>query len=215
MLDAAALHEPNPAVLEFRKLLRAEVLRSQVVREGREPNYQGDDATPAQKAAMRARMLLRLGDVARSIEAAAEIETLRPRAPGRIENADGTSVTFDDLRDADDLLAAEIEMLTTGGDYMLVPVERVRSLSFDAPRRSRDLVLAAVLDRSEGRDGGGGLPAGDLHGPRRRDGTCSAAGPGDRVDGTCRRSGPRSRAAIMLVGDEAVPFTTLAKVVFD
>ena len=25
MLDAAALHEPNPAVLEFRKLLRAEV----------------------------------------------------------------------------------------------------------------------------------------------------------------------------------------------
>ena len=53
MLDAAALHEPNPAVLEFRKLLRAEVLRSQVLRDGRAPKYQGDDATPAQKAAMR------------------------------------------------------------------------------------------------------------------------------------------------------------------
>jgi len=33
MLDAAALREPNPAILEFRKLLRADIVRSQVVME--------------------------------------------------------------------------------------------------------------------------------------------------------------------------------------
>src|SRR4030095_442058 len=73
MLDAAALHEPNPAVLEFRKLLRGEVIRRRVLREGRAPKYQGGDATPAQQAAARARMLLRLGDIAGANDAVAEM----------------------------------------------------------------------------------------------------------------------------------------------
>ena len=91
MLDAAALHEPNPAVLEFRRLLRAEVTRGQVLREGRAPLYQGKDATPAQQAALRARMLLRLGDAAGAAQAAAEIESLRP-AP-RAASATSPSTT--------------------------------------------------------------------------------------------------------------------------
>jgi type VI secretion system protein ImpE len=131
MLDAAALHEPNPAVLEFRKLLRADVLRGQVLREGRAPKFQGDDATPAQQAALRARMLLRLGDTAGATEAATEVESLRARAPGHLEDHDGNAVSFDDLRDADDVWAAEIEVLTTAGDHILVPVERIREARID------------------------------------------------------------------------------------
>ncbi len=215
MLDAAALHEPNPAVLEFRKLLRAEVLRAQVLREGRAPKYQGDDATPAQQAALRARMLLCLGDVAGADAAAAEIETLRPPAPGHLEAPDGTQTAFADLRDADDLMAAEFEVLTTAGDHMLVPVSRVRSLAFDAPRRPRDLVWRrCAIDLKDGTEGVVFLPSLYLGLAAETD---NALRLGRATDWTDPAEGPvRGRGQrILLVGDEAVPFTQLATVVFD
>lgn len=134
VLDAAALGQPSPPVLEFRRLLRAEEQRRRVFREGGVPKLQGDAATPAQAAALRALVELRAGDAAGAARAAAEAETLRPRAPG---DSDGTA--FDDLRDADDLFAPLFEVLTAGGDYMWVPVERIRTLAFDPPRRPRDL----------------------------------------------------------------------------
>lgn len=215
MLDAAVLQEPNPAVLEFRKLLRAEVLRMQVLREGRAPKYQGDDATPAQQAALRARMLLRLGDVAGASEAAAEVEGLRTPAPGRLEDALGGSQAFDDLRDADDLWAAEFEVLTTAGDHLLVPVSRVRSLSFDPPRRTRDLVWRrCAIDLKDGTEGVVYMPALYLGGaPETED----ALRLGRATDWTDPAEGPvRGRGQRMLmVGDEVLPLNTLHTVVFD
>lgn len=215
MLDAAALHEPNPAVLEFRKLLRAEVLRTQVLRQGRAPKYQGDDATPAQQAALRARMLLRLGDVAGANAAAAEIEALRAPAPGHLEAADGSRTPFDDLRDADDLLAAEVEVLTTAGDHMLVPVARIRSLVFDSPRRTRDLVWRRCeIDLKDGTEGVVFLPAIYLGTEAETDGGLllgRATEWTDPADGPVRGRGQR----LMLVGEQALPFTSLATVVFD
>jgi type VI secretion system protein ImpE len=215
MLDAAALHEPNPAVLEFRKLLRAEVLRTQVIREGRAPKYQGGDATPAQQAALRARMLLRLGDVEAANAAASEIESLRAPAPGHLEAADGSQVAFADLRDADDLMAAEFEVLTTAGDHMLVPVARVRTLSFDAPRRPRDLVWRrCAIDLKDGTEGVVYLPALYLGVAAETDDALRlgrATDWTDPADGPVRGRGQR----ILLVGDEAVPFTQLATVEFD
>lgn len=215
MLDAAALREPNPAVLEFRKLLRAEVLRAQVLREGRAPKYQGGDATAAQQAALRARMLLRLGDVEGATAAAAEVESLRPRAPGRLEGADGSTSTFDDLRDADDLMAAEFEVLTTAGDHLLVPVERVRSLSFDAPRRTRDLIWRrCAIDLKDGTEGVVYLPAIYLGAHAETD---DALRLGRATEWTDPSEGPvRGRGLrLLLVGDEALPFTSLHKVLFD
>jgi type VI secretion system protein ImpE len=215
MLDAAALHEPNPAVLEFRKLLRAEVLRGQVLREGRAPKYQGGDATPAQQAALRARMLLRLGDLAGANAAAEEIESLRARAPGRLEAADGSSVPFDDLRDADDLLAAEFEVLTTAGEHMLVPVERVRSLAFDAPRRSRDLIWRrCAIDLKDGTEGVIFVPAIYLGAePETDDGLRL----GRVTEWTDPEAGPvRGRGQrLLLVGEQALALMSLATVVFD
>ena len=215
MLDAAALHEPNPAVLEFRKLLRAEVYRTQVLREGRAPKYQGDDATPAQQAALRARMLLRLGDVAAANAAAAEIETLRAPAPGRLEDAEGSSVPFDDLRDADDLLSAELEVLTAAGDHLLVPVARVRSLAFDAPRRTRDLVWRrCTIDLKDGTEGVVFLPALYLGAAPETDNALllgRATEWTDPADGPVRGRGQR----MLLVGEQVLPFTSLTTVVFD
>jgi type VI secretion system protein ImpE len=208
MLDAAALSEPNPAVLEFRKLLRAEVVRGQVLREGRAPKYQGGEATPAQQAALRARVLLRDGDLAGAAAAAAEVEQLRPRTPGKAGD-----VAFDDLRDADDLLAAEFEILTTGGEHMLVPVERVRSLSFDAPRRPRDLFWRRCsIDLKDGTEGVVFMPA--LYGGAAE--TDNALRLGRATDwiedgGPVRGRGQR----LLLVGEEAMALSALTTLVFD
>lgn len=215
MLDAAALHEPNPAVLEFRKLLRAEVLRAQVLREGRPPKYQGDEATPAQRAALRARMLLRLGDIGGANEAAAEVEALRPPAPGYLEDADGAKVPFDDLRDADDLMAAEFEVLTTAGDHLLVPVARVRSLVFDAPRRTRDLVWRRCsIDLKDGTEGVVFMPAIYLGRVAETDPALllgRATEWTDPAEGPVRGRGLR----MLLVGEQVLPVISLHSVVFD
>jgi type VI secretion system protein ImpE len=207
MLDAAALHEPNPAVLEFRRLLRAEVVRAQVLREGRAPKYQGDDATPAQQAALRARVALRGGDLAGAAEAAAEVEALRPRVPGKAGDA-----AFDDLRDADDLMAAEFEILTTAGDHMLVPVERVRSLIFDAPRRPRDLFWRrTTIELKDGTEGVVFMPA--LYpGPETDPGLrLGRATDWSEDAGPVRGRGQR----VLLAGEEALPIAAATSLVFD
>ncbi len=137
-LDAVLLEDPSPAVLEFRRLLRAEADRRQVFSEGRPPKFQGEDATPAQTAALLSLTLARQGDAEGAAAAAANAEALRPHVAGTMLR-DGVSTSFDDLRDVDDVLAPQIEVVTAGGDYMWVPVERLASLEFDAPRRPRDL----------------------------------------------------------------------------
>jgi type VI secretion system protein ImpE len=209
MLDAAALSEPNPAVLEFRKLLRAEVVRGQVLREGRAPKYQGDDATPAQQAALRARVLLRAGDLAAAATAAAEAESLRPRAAGRHGDQ-----AFDDLRDADDLFCAEVEVLTTAGDHMLVPVERLRSLAFDPPRRPRDLVWRrCTIELKDGTEGIVFMPALYLGAAPETDNALRLGRATEWVEdgGPVRGRGQRT----LLVGEEALPLAAATTLVFD
>jgi type VI secretion system protein ImpE len=148
-LDAVLEETPSPTVMEFRQLIRGEVVRRQVLFEGRVPKFQGEDPTEAQKAAARAITLLRAGDHAGAAAAAAESEALRPRVPGRAgEHA------FDDFRDADDVFAAMIEVHTAGGEYMWVPTERLRALSFDAPKRPRDLYWRrCTIEMKDGQEG--------------------------------------------------------------
>ncbi|MFT8246343.1 type VI secretion system accessory protein TagJ [Roseomonas sp. BN140053] len=153
-LDAVIADDPSPAVLEFRRLLRAEEHRQQCFREGRVPKFQGDDPTPAQNAALRALTLARTGDLAGAAEAAAQAEELRPRTPG---TADGKP--FDDLRDADDIFAPQFEVLTAGGDYMWVPTERLQSLVIEPVRRPRDLYWRrCMLELKDGTEGAVFLP---------------------------------------------------------
>jgi type VI secretion system protein ImpE len=78
--------------------------------------------------------LLRAGDHAGAAAAAAEAEACAAACPAGAGDA-----AFDDFRDADDIFAAIIEVHTAGGEYMWVPVERLRALSFEAPKRPRDL----------------------------------------------------------------------------
>ncbi len=148
-LDAVIEDSPSPTVMEFRQLLRAEVVRRQVFTEGRVPKFQGDDPTEAQKAAAEAVTLLRAGDHAGAAAAAAGVEAQRPRTSGKIDG-----VAFDDLRDADDVLAAFVEVHTAAGEYMWVPIERLRALSFDEPKRPRDLYWRrCTIEAKDGQEG--------------------------------------------------------------
>ena len=148
-LDAVIEDSPSPTVMEFRQLIRGEAVRRQVLFEGRVPKFQGEDPTDAQKAAAHAMTLLRAGDHAGAAAAAAEAEALRPRVPGTIDGA-----AFDDFRDADDLFAPMIEVHTAGGEYLWVPTERLRMLSFDAPKRPRDLFWRrCTIEMKDGQEG--------------------------------------------------------------
>ena len=204
-LDAVITDDPSPAVLEFRRLLRAEEVRRQVFRDGRVPKFQGEDPTPAQTAAMRALTLLRQGDVAGAAAAAAEAEAARPRTPGEARTAAGTTTPFDDLRDADDLFAPHFEVLTAGGEYMWVPVERLESLVFEPARRPRDLYWRRTnLTLKDGTEGLVFVPA--IY-PWSDPATPAALKLGRETDWPEPGAGPSRGAGqrILLVGEEALP----------
>lgn len=212
MLDAAVLEEPSPAVLEFRKLLRAEVIRQQVWAEGRAPQFSGEDATPAQTAAIRAAVLARAGETERAEEAALAAEDSRPATPGTATLADGTTLDFEDFRDADDLMAPMVEVLTTGGDHILVPVERIESLEFETPRRPRDLAWRrTTITLRDGTEGVVYMPA-IYPGAAAREDALRLGRATEWTDGPGPVRGHGQR--LFLVGEEAVALADLATLRF-
>jgi type VI secretion system protein ImpE len=156
IMDAASAADPTAGVVvaEFRQLLRADMARRQLYREGRVPNFLGEP-TPALRAQLAAVVALREGALEEAATQVAEAEALRPRVPGVVDG-----VAFDDARDADDLNAGFFEVLTTTGKYYWIPTERVETLEFRPPRRPRDLVWRrAAMTVLDGPDGEVYLPA--------------------------------------------------------
>lgn len=160
ILDAASQADPTSSVVvaEFRQLLRADVARRQLRRDGRVPEFL-DDPTPALRAALAAQVALRGGDLAEAARQAEEAETVRPRVPG-VMKLGGGDTAFDDFRDVDDLCAGYFEVLTTTGKYYWIPTERVDSIVFHPPRRARDLAWRrATMSVNAGPDGEVYIPA--------------------------------------------------------
>ncbi|WP_424813033.1 type VI secretion system accessory protein TagJ [Roseococcus sp. YIM B11640] len=213
MLDAAVLDDPSPAVLEFRKLLRAEVVRQQVWNEGRAPKFSGDDATDAQSAALRASVLARAGAHEEAVTEAQAAEDSRPKRSGEAELADGSKIAFDDFRDADDLMAPMVEVLTTGGEHILVPVERLASLAFDAPRRPRDLAWRRTnIELKDGTEGVVYMPSIYPAAPGQPDPIrLGRATEWTEGAGPVRGLGQR----LFLIGDDAVAISDIASLRFD
>ena len=156
ILDAAAQIDSTVMVgiAEFRQLVRAALARRQHSREGRVPEFLGEP-TPALRSILAARVALRAGDTEETARRAAEAEELRPRVAGL-----AADTPFDDFRDADDLHAGFLEVLTTTGKYFWIPTERVASIEFHPPRRARDLAWRrASVSVTGGPDGDVYLPA--------------------------------------------------------
>jgi type VI secretion system protein ImpE len=156
VLDAASAIDPTTAlvVAEFRQLIRADMARRQLFRDGRVPEFLADP-TEVQRLQLAALVALRAGDKAEAARQAEAAEAIRPHASGKHGDA-----AFDDLRDADDLLAGSFEVLTTTGKYFWIPTERVVALEFHAPKRPRDLLWRrASMSVAAGPDGDVYLPA--------------------------------------------------------
>ncbi len=150
ILDAASAVDPSATMVaaEFRQLIRADMARRQLFRDGRVPEFLADP-TEAQRLQLAALVSYRAGAFAESARLAQLAEAARPHVAG---DHDGTP--FDDLRDVDDLLAGTCEVLTTTGKYFWIPIERIVSVEFHPPRRPRDLLWRrASMTVSEGPDG--------------------------------------------------------------
>lgn len=155
VLDAASAIDPSTAlvVAEFRQLIRADMARRQLFRDGRVPEFLSDP-TETQRLQLAALVALRAGDIGEAARQAEAAEAVRPRTPGKHGDA-----TFDDWRDADDLLAGSFEVLTTTGKYFWIPTDRVETLEFHAPKRPRDLLWRrASMSVASGPDGDVYLP---------------------------------------------------------
>jgi type VI secretion system protein ImpE len=155
ILDAAADIDPGSAVAvaAFRQLLRADMARRQLRRDGRVPEFLGEP-TPACRTLLAGYVALRDGDMAGAASAAALAEATRPRVPG-----DADDEPFDDFRDGDDLSAGIFEVLTTTGKYFWIPTERVEAIELHPPARAQDLAWRrASMTVRDGPDGDVYLP---------------------------------------------------------
>ena len=121
VLDACADLDPTAAIVvaEFRQLLRGETARRQLFSDGRVPEFLGEP-TAAQRLSLAAIVALRNGDSPEAGKLAAEAEEARVHPTGTAGDT-----AFDDMRDADDLLASCFEVITTTGKYFWIPPERV------------------------------------------------------------------------------------------
>lgn len=156
LLDALTTMEPAVAVpvAAFRQLLRAEEARRQVWMEGRVPEFLGPAPSYVTRL-LEALVALRAGDAAEAARLAREAEASRPPSAG---TADGAA--FDDFRDADDLCAGFLEVLTTTGKYFWIPTERIAEAEFHPAQRPRDLYWRRVtMSVREGPDGDVFVPA--------------------------------------------------------
>ncbi len=210
VLDAASAIDPSTAlvVAEFRQLIRADMARRQLFRDGRVPEFLGEP-TETQQLQLAAIVALRGGDVAGAMRQAEAAEAVRPRAPGRHGD-----VAFDDMRDADDLLAGSFEVLTTTGKYFWIPTERVQTLEFHAPKRPRDLLWRrASMSVAAGPDGEVYLPvvyAAD-------DPATDALRLGRETDWRQADGGPVRGVGqrLFVIGEDAVPMMDLGSFQFD
>ena len=215
VLDACADLDPTAAlvVAEFRQLLRGETARRQLFSDGRVPEFLGEP-TAAQRLSLAAVVALRGGNSLEAGKLAAQAEEARGHPSGTMRGA-----PFDDMRDADDLLASCFEVITTTGKYFWIPPQRVMLLEFHPMKRPRDLYWRrASMQVAEGPDGDVYLPmiyppaasvAADLTDALRlgRATDWSQAGEGGPMRGL--------GAVTLLVGEETLTWAEMDKVSFE
>ena len=214
VLDACADLDPTAAIVvaEFRQLLRGELARRQLFSDGRVPEFLGEP-TAAQRSSLAAIVALRNGDLPEAAKLAGQAEEARVHPAGTAGNT-----AFNDMRDADDLLASCFEVITTTGKYFWIPPERVLLLEFHKAKRPRDLFWRrATMQIADGPDGEVYLPA--LYPPTT--GTAAAMTDALRLGRAtdwhqAGDGGPTLGlgAVTILVGEEALTWLEMDKVSF-
>jgi type VI secretion system protein ImpE len=214
VLDACADLDPTAAlvVAEFRQLLRGETARRQLFSEGRVPEFLGEP-TAAQRLSLAAVVALRNGDTHEAGKRAAEAEEARVHPNGIAGGG-----AFDDMRDADDLLASCFEVITTTGKYFWIPPQRVVLIEFHPMKRPRDLYWRrASMQVADGPDGDVYLPMIYPPVPSAAAGLTDALRLGRATDWSqAGEDGPMRGvgAVTLLVGEETLTWAEMDKVSF-
>jgi type VI secretion system protein ImpE len=211
LLDVIALQaaEMAAAALGFRRLLRAEEVRRQVMLDGRAPQIVGT-AGDALYPVAEALLCLRNGPPER---AAAKLEEVAAATPAMAGIRNGEQ-RFDVFRDLDDVCAAFVEFITEGGEYHWVSVADLTVLETQPQQRPRDLIWRPA--RLEIRDG----PAGDVYLPALYVAPASdrddALRLGRRTDWLEQPGAPVRGLGqrMFLVGDDDVPLHELGRLEF-
>ena len=118
----------------LRQLVRAEQARQQLFSEGRLPEMLGEPDAGL-RAALRASVLLREGDIEQAKRILDEAEENREPLVGYVNGG-----KVDDFRDLDDLVSGVLELLTSNGKYYWVPFKRIKQMEFHPAERTLDLL---------------------------------------------------------------------------
>jgi type VI secretion system protein ImpE len=118
----AQFPEREAVVSLIRQLIRAAKARQQFYDDGRLPEFTERPPEYLQTY-LEASICFRQGDAAEAARLLARAEEARPRLAGRCNGEH-----FQDLRDADDLSAAFLEIFTTTGKYYWIPLENIRRI---------------------------------------------------------------------------------------
>ena len=141
-------------VAGVRHLLRGEMARREVWREGRVPEFI-DQPPEWMRQALQSTVLRRGGDIVGAAKCLAEAEAARPAVTGTCNDA-----AFDDWRDADDITAGFMEVLTATGKYYWIPFGRIVDLTFEKPATTLDLLWRrAKIEVADGPEGEVYIPA--------------------------------------------------------
>lgn len=127
--------EPHVFAMLFRQLIRAEVIREQVFRDGRAPEVMVDLDEHAQTQ-LRLGLALRSQNLAEVRSLAEKSESIRPQFSGCFNG----NAFSGGIRDLDDRISGVYEILTSNGKYLWVPTAAVKSIEFDKPERPLDLI---------------------------------------------------------------------------
>ncbi len=118
----------------YRQILRGEIAREQVLREGRSPELLGELPGYAQKT-LEALVADRLNQAEDAAKLIADAEVDRPNFSGRINGKE-----FKGFRDLDDRVAGVIEVITSSGKYYWVPMNTIESMEMQKPSVPFDLL---------------------------------------------------------------------------
>jgi type VI secretion system protein ImpE len=127
--------EPNMFAILFRQLVRGEVAREQIFRDGRAPELMVELPEYA-KSQIRICLEFRAGDMAAAKSLADQAEAARPQFQGLVNG----KAFSGGVRDLDDRLGGVAEVITAHGKCYWVPWENVKSIEFSKPERPLDLL---------------------------------------------------------------------------
>ena len=139
----------------YRQILRGEVAREQVLREGRPPEIVSELPADANRT-LEALLALRLGQTAEAARLLGEAEGNRVTVSGTCNGRE-----FSGIRDLDDRVAGVLEVITSTGKYYWVPWQNIESLEMDPPSVPLDLIYR----RTQIEVSGG--PSGEVYVPTR------------------------------------------------